>query len=236
MMSFSPSNNAIFVPKWCHFCSWMMPFLFPNDAVFVHKWCCFCSQMMKFLFPNDEVFVQTWCCFCSQVTLFFPKWRCFCSKMMLFLLPKDVFPFQSDVVFVWPIQVKELGAVVYNCSCLAQDMAKVFEVYWYLGEDSATIPRQWPPELKTIYSNYRPMNLRLNNTKAEVYISVSLPRNQTEINKVTEIFHKTQIGITSLLYSTEAINRNFSPEHCAGLLIFTTLWSKRNWKSYIFSG
>lgn len=30
-------------------------------------------------------------------------------------------------------QVKELGFAVYNCSCLADDMWKIFQAYWILG-------------------------------------------------------------------------------------------------------
>ncbi|NXV53569.1 PLD3 Phospholipase, partial [Uria aalge] len=30
-------------------------------------------------------------------------------------------------------QVKELGVAVYNCSCLAGDLRKIFEAYWALG-------------------------------------------------------------------------------------------------------
>uniref|UniRef100_G3VES0 5'-3' exonuclease PLD3 n=1 Tax=Sarcophilus harrisii TaxID=9305 RepID=G3VES0_SARHA len=46
-------------------------------------------------------------------------------------------------------QVKELGVVVYNCSCLAQDLAKVFEAYWYLGQPDSSIPSPWPDNYTT---------------------------------------------------------------------------------------
>ena len=66
-----------------------------------------------------------------------------------------------------------MGAVVYNCSCLAADMAKIFEVYWYLGLKNNTIPYQWPLKLRTVYNNKRPMQVKFNKTKAFTYISVS---------------------------------------------------------------
>ncbi len=30
-------------------------------------------------------------------------------------------------------QVKEVGLLVKNCACLAQDVAKIWDVYWILG-------------------------------------------------------------------------------------------------------
>ncbi|CAM9134342.1 unnamed protein product [Bubo scandiacus] len=43
-------------------------------------------------------------------------------------------------------QVKELGIAVYNCSCLAKDLGKIFEAYWALGIPGASIPSS-PPAL-----------------------------------------------------------------------------------------
>jgi phospholipase D3/4 len=37
-------------------------------------------------------------------------------------------------------QVKEMGILVTNCPRLAQDMAKIFDVYWALGGDGTTLP------------------------------------------------------------------------------------------------
>ncbi len=39
-------------------------------------------------------------------------------------------------------QVKEVGLLVKNCACLAQDVAKIWDVYWILGNAShRTSPR-----------------------------------------------------------------------------------------------
>lgn len=62
---------------------------------------------------------------------------------------------------------------VYNCSCLAQDLGKMFEVYWALGLPNATIPSPWPERFSTSYNKERPLELMLNGTKASVYLSVS---------------------------------------------------------------
>ncbi|XP_039986330.1 5'-3' exonuclease PLD3 [Xiphias gladius] len=71
-------------------------------------------------------------------------------------------------------QVKELGAVVYNCSCLAADLGKIFEAYWFLGE-SQSIPSPWPTSFSTLYNMDTPLQLPLNNTPSDVYLSSSPP-------------------------------------------------------------
>ncbi|XP_051953157.1 5'-3' exonuclease PLD3-like isoform X1 [Xyrauchen texanus] len=71
-------------------------------------------------------------------------------------------------------QVKELGAVVYNCSCLAEDLGKIFEAYWYLNQTKA-IPTHWPSKFSTLYNKDTPMQLSLNGTDASVYLSSSPP-------------------------------------------------------------
>ncbi|KAF3693315.1 Phospholipase D3 [Channa argus] len=71
-------------------------------------------------------------------------------------------------------QVKELGAVVYNCSCLAADLGKIFEAYWFLGE-SQSIPSPWPASFSTLYNENTPLQLQLNNTPSSVYLSSSPP-------------------------------------------------------------
>ncbi|XP_063793744.1 5'-3' exonuclease PLD3 [Pseudophryne corroboree] len=72
-------------------------------------------------------------------------------------------------------QVKELGSTIYNCSCLAQDLGKMFEAYWALGEPNATIPSPWPDKFSTIFNKETPMEVTLNNTPSHVYLSSSPP-------------------------------------------------------------
>ncbi|XP_067275798.1 5'-3' exonuclease PLD3 [Pseudorasbora parva] len=71
-------------------------------------------------------------------------------------------------------QVKELGAVVYDCSCLAEDLGKIFEAYWYLNQ-TKTVPAHWPSNYSTLYNKDTPMQLSLNGTDASVYLSSSPP-------------------------------------------------------------
>ncbi|XP_032882912.1 5'-3' exonuclease PLD4 [Amblyraja radiata] len=73
-------------------------------------------------------------------------------------------------------QVKELGAVIYNCSCLANDFAKIFEAYWSLGLPNATIPTPWPSSYSTKFNKETPLEVKLNGTAAKVYFSSSPPR------------------------------------------------------------
>ena len=70
------------------------------------------------------------------------------------------------------LQVKELGAAVYNCSCLAKDLGKIFEAYWALGIPGASIPVPWPANYSTHFNMETPLELKLNNTDAAVYFSV----------------------------------------------------------------
>ncbi|CAM9881324.1 5'-3' exonuclease PLD3-like isoform X1 [Lampetra fluviatilis] len=72
-------------------------------------------------------------------------------------------------------QVKELGIAIYNCSCLGEDLAKVFEVYWLLGRPNATIPAHWPANLSTSINKEKPLQVRLSGTPTEIYISSSPP-------------------------------------------------------------
>lgn len=70
------------------------------------------------------------------------------------------------------LQVKELGAAVYDCACLAQDLGKIFEAYWALGVPGAAIPVPWPANYSTAFNAETPLELQLNGTGAAVYFSV----------------------------------------------------------------
>uniref|UniRef100_A0A8C8VQZ9 5'-3' exonuclease PLD3 n=1 Tax=Pelusios castaneus TaxID=367368 RepID=A0A8C8VQZ9_9SAUR len=72
-------------------------------------------------------------------------------------------------------QVKELGAAVYNCSCLAQDLGKMFEAYWFLGLPDASIPSPWPANYSTTFNKETPLEVKLNGTDASVYLSSAPP-------------------------------------------------------------
>lgn len=71
-------------------------------------------------------------------------------------------------------QVKELGVLVENCSCLARDMEKIFSVYWQLGKEDAQIPNKWPEGLSTKINVNNPVRVNIStDSSADVFISVS---------------------------------------------------------------
>ncbi|KAJ6656940.1 hypothetical protein lerEdw1_002941 [Lerista edwardsae] len=77
-------------------------------------------------------------------------------------------------------QVKELGAVLHNCSCLARDLLRIFATYRILGHEGASIPAVWPSNLAAESSLAHPLKLQLDGTSAEVYISSSPPALSTQ--------------------------------------------------------
>ncbi|KAK2921673.1 inactive phospholipase D5-like isoform X2 [Channa argus] len=77
---------------------------------------------------------------------------------------------------------KELGVVVYNCSCLALDLHKVFSLYWGL-QYKEFIPSLWSKRLFALFNRDTPLELTFNSTKAQAYVSSSpdvfLPRDRS---------------------------------------------------------
>ncbi|XP_053648961.1 5'-3' exonuclease PLD3 isoform X2 [Cherax quadricarinatus] len=72
-------------------------------------------------------------------------------------------------------QVKEVGIVINNCSCLASDMSKIFEVYWQLGKKGADIPPVWPKPLQTIFNIENQLAVNLSGFTINTYLSSSPP-------------------------------------------------------------
>lgn len=68
--------------------------------------------------------------------------------------------------------MKELGAVVSDCRLLAQDLKKVFEVYWKVGEANK-VPSIWPSNFSTEYNFLNPLPMNLNASAGQVFISSS---------------------------------------------------------------
>ncbi|XP_066529557.1 5'-3' exonuclease PLD4 [Hoplias malabaricus] len=72
-------------------------------------------------------------------------------------------------------QVKELGVVIYNCTKLATDLHKIFQSYWVVGHENATIPDPWPSFYDTSINEEQPLLLNLSNVPSRIYISASPP-------------------------------------------------------------
>nr|XP_034966444.1 inactive phospholipase D5 isoform X1 [Zootoca vivipara] len=69
-------------------------------------------------------------------------------------------------------QMKELGVIVYNCSCLVLDLQKIFALYSSLKSKSK-IPPLWSKRLYAVYGTENKLALELNETKSEVFVSNS---------------------------------------------------------------
>ncbi|XP_053188712.1 inactive phospholipase D5-like [Scomber japonicus] len=67
---------------------------------------------------------------------------------------------------------KELGVLVYNCSCLALDLHRVFSLYWGL-QYKDFIPSFWSKRLFALFNKDAPLDLTFNSTKAQAYVSAS---------------------------------------------------------------
>ncbi|XP_020498487.1 inactive phospholipase D5 [Labrus bergylta] len=67
---------------------------------------------------------------------------------------------------------KELGLVLYNCSCLALDLHRVFLFYWQL-HDKDYIPSIWSKRVTALYGRHDALELQLNSTEASAYVSTS---------------------------------------------------------------
>lgn len=74
-------------------------------------------------------------------------------------------------------QVKELGATVKDCACMATDLLRVFEIYWMMGVPGAQLPPSWPSRLDTRYNASMPLNVSFegSNDTCGVFFSSSPP-------------------------------------------------------------
>lgn len=81
--------------------------------------------------------------------------------------------FSAVRLFLTRPQRKELGVVVYNCSCLALDLHRVFSFYWQLHERDY-IPSIWSKRVSALYGRHDPLELQLNDIQAAAYVSVRI--------------------------------------------------------------
>uniref|UniRef100_A0A1A9W471 PLD phosphodiesterase domain-containing protein n=1 Tax=Glossina brevipalpis TaxID=37001 RepID=A0A1A9W471_9MUSC len=77
-------------------------------------------------------------------------------------------------------QVKELGILGINCKVLAGDFMKIFNEYWYLGNQTVKIPKKWPKEYSTKFNFGNPIILSNNSTNLHAVISSSPPQLSSE--------------------------------------------------------
>lgn len=93
-------------------------------------------------------------------------------------------------------QVKELGVLVQNCSCLAKDLTKIFNVYWELGRNDSHIPPKWPDKYTTGINVDKPMLVDYNNGEylfGSYFASSPPPMNpRGRTNDLNAILHTIQ--------------------------------------------
>ncbi|XP_055783681.1 inactive phospholipase D5-like isoform X1 [Salvelinus fontinalis] len=109
--------------------------------------------------------------------------------------------------------MKELGIIIYNCSCLALDLHRVFNLYWQL-QYKDFVPSIWSKRLSALWNKDENLPLLFNNTKAEVFLSSSpdvfCPKDRTrDLDAISYVIQKAKrfiyISITDYLPLT---NRN----------------------------
>ncbi|KAB1258982.1 Inactive phospholipase D5 [Camelus dromedarius] len=68
--------------------------------------------------------------------------------------------------------MKELGVIFYNCSCLVLDLQRIFALYSSLKFKSR-VPQTWSKRLYGVYDNEKKLQLQLNETKSQAFVSNS---------------------------------------------------------------
>lgn len=68
--------------------------------------------------------------------------------------------------------MKELGAIIYNCSHLAQDLEKTFQTYWVLGVPQAVLPKPWPQNFSSHINRFHPFRGLFDGVPTTAYFSV----------------------------------------------------------------
>uniref|UniRef100_A0A3B5AT38 Inactive phospholipase D5-like n=1 Tax=Stegastes partitus TaxID=144197 RepID=A0A3B5AT38_9TELE len=115
---------------------------------------------------------------------------------------------------------KELGVVVYNCSCLALDLHRVFSFYWQLHERDY-IPSIWSKRVTALYGRHDALELQLNATPAAAYVSTSpelfCAKDRTrDVDAIYQVIQSAKtfifISVTDYLpLGTETFNKYWSP-------------------------
>ncbi|XP_077179929.1 5'-3' exonuclease PLD4 isoform X2 [Paroedura picta] len=94
-------------------------------------------------------------------------------------------------------QVKEVGVVIGNCSCLAEDLWKTFKTYWDLGGLGTAVPSPWPRNYSTAINRESPMEVQFNGTTTKAYFSASplsfCPEGRTDdLQGILDVIHSAE--------------------------------------------
>uniref|UniRef100_A0A672R8H5 PLD phosphodiesterase domain-containing protein n=1 Tax=Sinocyclocheilus grahami TaxID=75366 RepID=A0A672R8H5_SINGR len=103
--------------------------------------------------------------------------------------------------------MKELGIIIYNCSCLVLDLHKIFSLYWQL-QYKDFLPSIWSKKLNALYNRDNNLQLHLNDTEAKAYYSSSpdvfcLKKRTKDLEAINRVIQEAEtfiyISITNYL-------------------------------------
>ncbi|XP_038617026.1 inactive phospholipase D5 isoform X2 [Tachyglossus aculeatus] len=111
-------------------------------------------------------------------------------------------------------QMKELGVIFYNCSCLVLDIQRIFALYSSL-KYKTKVPQSWSKRLYGVYDNQKKLQLQLNGTKSEAFVSNSpklfCPKNRSfDLDAIYSVIDDAQkfvyIAVTDYLPLISNVN------------------------------
>ncbi|XP_037581753.2 5'-3' exonuclease PLD3 [Dermacentor silvarum] len=103
----------------------------------------------------------------------------------------------SCVFSLSSFQVKEVGILMRNCSRIVNDLEKIFEVYWGMSDDNATLPITWSTNLSTSINSSSPARIDLDGSSTLTYISsappyFTAPGRTEDIDAIIDIISKAK--------------------------------------------
>ncbi|CAH6789559.1 Pld5 [Phodopus roborovskii] len=117
--------------------------------------------------------------------------------------------------------MKELGVIFYNCSCLVLDLQRIFALYSSLKFKSR-VPQTWSKRLYGVYDNEKKLQLQLNETKSQAFVSNSpklfCPKNRSfDIDAIYSVIDDAKqyvyIAVTDYLpISSTSTKRTYWPD------------------------
>lgn len=113
------------------------------------------------------------------------------GEVFAFLLHTSIDPSAKISLMIQLLisQMKELGVIVYNCSCLVLDLQRIFALYSSLRYKNK-IPPSWSKRLYGVYDTQNKLTLQLNETKSEAFVSVSSEMSSRVGGKGRNLTHK----------------------------------------------
>ncbi|KAH0510912.1 Inactive phospholipase D5 [Microtus ochrogaster] len=119
------------------------------------------------------------------------------------------------------VSMKELGVIFYNCSCLVLDLQRIFALYSSLKFKSR-VPQTWSKRLYGVYDNEKKLQLQLNETKSQAFVSNSpklfCPKNRSfDIDAIYSVIDDAKqyvyIAVTDYLpISSTSTKRTYWPD------------------------